>query len=300
MRLTSRSRPAALLLSLISALVLVSGLTVATAPSASAGDVKICKVKIGGVTKYVVCGGGTTGTPGNPAGGGEVSEPPCDLTQSPYNEFCEGTVACWGNNPAANDEDAVADELGTKPGDDYHVAYKACADGSDEWYWTKDDEGPTTEELALEAYGQLRFPDFTMMFNPPGRTFVNLDTWWWAQGANDDPLIGTAALGVRAVAEPDHMEVDPGDGRGAFNCRFVTEKSDECVHTYRRASVRGTTTDAEGRRAYAGRMRLVYTVRFEIDGAPLEVEGVPTGFTSDWIETPVPVLEIQTVVRPRR
>jgi hypothetical protein len=46
------------------------------------------------------------------------------------------------------------------------------------------------------------------------------------------------------------------------------------------------------------RMRLVYTVRFERNGAPMAVTGAPTEFGSPWREGPVPVREVQTVVKP--
>ena len=284
--------------------ILMAGLVVWSAPTATAEP---CPTPIEGTNDYdYSCmtdppGPGPGTPPGNGGGGGE---PTCEFTGS-YDEFCEGTAACWGNNPAANAPEDVADELGPKPDDpDAHAAYKSCRrpDGStyDEWYWATAG-GPSLSELAQRAYGALNFPVFTPTFNPPTRTYVNLDTWWWADGATATELIGSSALGVRALATPDHMDVDPGDGSGVFTCDFVTAKADDCVHAYRRASNRGTATAPDGSKAYPARMRLVWTVRFERNGEPLTVPpGVPTAFSSPWRGTAVPVREIQTIVVPGR
>lgn len=282
----------------LTAVAVVLGLTVLFAAPAQA---ELCEVTDSqGKVTYVECapGGGTT-TPPPGGGGGSGGGPSCDLSKEPYTEFCHGNAACWGNNPSPNTEDDLGDRIGPKPGDDYHIAFRSCDDGEDKWYWTKDD-APSREELARRAYGALQVPDFTPTFNPPTRTYVNLDTWWWAQGAGTDELVGSAANGIRALATPDHMEVDPGDGSGVFRCEFSTAKSDECAHTYRRASYAGKAVAADGSKAYPARMRLVWDVRFEDDGAPLVIGGLPTSLASPWQGAPVPVREIQTVVVPRR
>jgi hypothetical protein len=281
---------------LLAMIGMIIGVLVMTTPAQAAK----CPYYDKEANKIVYCnaeGGGGQDDGGGGDGGSQ--EPTCDLSNEPYTEFCKGTLACWGNNPAGNSEEDVADELPPKPGDDYHVAYRNCEDGSDTWYWSKDGEGPSIEELAQIAFGELVFPEYTLTFNPPRRTYVNLDTWWWAQGATTEELIGTAALGVRALATPNRMEVDPGDGSGVFSCEFVTAKSDDCTYTYRRASVRGSAAADDGSPAYPARMRLVYDVRFEVDGTPLTLDDLPTSFSSPWQDQPVPVREIQTVVRPR-
>jgi hypothetical protein len=43
-------------------------------------------------------------------------------------------------------------------------------------------------------------------------------------------------------------------------------------------------------------MRLVYQVRFEVNGTPLEVAGLPATLESPWQTTSVPVAEIQALV----
>lgn len=296
------TRPAGVMVSLVT--VIAFGLGLVLVP-ASEAEAKVCGwIVVGGDMNYVVCEPGDDDTGTKPPGGGDT-EPTCDLDQDPFDQFCEGTSACWGNNPAANDEEAVAEELGPKPDDpDAHVAFKDCrrADGSTyhKWYWATADDGATLSELAQRAFGRLKVPAFTPTFNPPTRTFVNLDTWWWAEGATTADVVGSAALGVRALATPDHMEVDPGDGSEVFSCDFATSKSDECIYTYRRASNRGSATAPDGSKAYAARMRLVYNVHFEHNGNPLKLDGLPTGLTGDWSNTAVPVREIQTVVIPRR
>jgi hypothetical protein len=92
---------------------------------------------------------------------------------------------------------------------------------------------------------------------------------------------------VVAVAEPDHLEVDPGDGSGTISCDFVVNESDERTHTYQRASGDG---------GYPARARLVYDVHFEQKGSLIEPEGLPDTFESPWEETAVPVTEVQSNV----
>lgn len=293
-----RVRPVRLA-TLAAAVVVMTGALVAVAGSSANADPKLCEITVGGKVKYVVCDS-VPGTPGNP-GGGNGPAPKCELTES-YPTYCKSDdVACLLNDPALNDQEDVDEDAGPRPeGDDYHVAYESCSDGSGrDWFWTTG-ETVSREDLALQAFGELEFPAFTVAFNPPARTYVNLATWWWAQGAGTDDLVGSAAGGIRALATPDHMEVDPGDGSGVLRCDFRTAKSDDCSHTYRRASYAGTAKASDGSRAYPARMRLVWDVRFEDDGAPLVLDGLPTSFVSPWQGAAVPVREIQTVVIPGR
>jgi hypothetical protein len=261
---------------------------------ASAGE---CVDETTGQIKYCSDSPGTNPGTGNPSdSGGGSSQPSCEYTGS-YNEFCEGTAACWGNNPAANSEDAVADELGPKPDDEEaHPAYKKCQrpDGTtyDDWYWATPGDGPTLAELAQRAFGALRIPAFAATFNPPTATYVNLDTWWWAQGVEDGPLVGSSALGLRAIATPQYMQIDPGDGSGVQRCTFSVTKSDTCVYVYRRSS------DRLPGKAYPARMRLQYGVTFERNGTPLTIPGAPNALASPWQPVSVPVREVQTVTRP--
>ena len=277
------------LVGLVCVVVLGGGLTGLMAVPAAAEECPYIDETTGEIV-YCDEDPGEPGEPGDPGGGG--GEPSCEFVGS-YNEFCEGEAACWGNNPAANDEEDVADELGPKPDDpDVNVAYKECRrpDGSiyDEWYWATPGDGPTLAELAQRAYGSLRTPAYTPTFNPPNASYVNLDTWWWAEGAGGGEINGTPALGLVAIASPNRMEIDPGDGSGIMSCDFQTSKSDACSYVYHRSSRGGP---------YPARMRLVYDVRFERNGAVVNVgDAAPNSLSSPWAEAPIPVREIQSVV----
>lgn len=292
-----RALVVALMAAVISAGLLVFAATPASACGTSGGTTD-------NTTEYgTVCPGddATGGDGGDGDGGDGSSEPTCDLSTAPFTEFCEGTKACWGNDPAANDEEKGEGlGAGPKPSDEHHLAYKACDDGTDEWFWSTDQEGPSTADLAREAVGSLTFPTYSLVFNPPTRTIVNLPTWFWAQGATTETLVGTSAGTVRAIATPDRMEVDPGDGSGVTTCPFVVTRSDECSYTYTRASVRGTATAADGSKAYPARVRLVYDLVIEDGGTAITVAGIPDVFTSPWQQMAVPVREVQTLSRPNR
>lgn len=261
---------------------------------ASAGQ---CLNKETGRLEYCDTNPGTTPVGATEPEGGS-STPTCVYSGS-YTEFCEGTAACWGNNPAANRPEAVADELGPKPDDpEAQAAYKKClrADGTtyDDWYWATPGDGPTLAELAQRAFGALQIPVFTATFNPPTRTFVNLDTWWWAEGVGAEPLVGSSALGLRAIATPQYMQIDPGDGGAVKRCDFTVTRSDACTYVYRRSS------DRLPGKVYPARMRLQYGVTFERNGAPLTIPGAPDALASPWTAVDVPVREVQTLSRPSR
>jgi hypothetical protein len=155
-----------------------------------------------------------------------------------------------------------------------------------DWIWYTPDE-PSIQELAWEAYGRLVIPEFRLAFNPSEQAIIFVDTWWWAEGAGDGAVRGSSAAGLVAVAEPDRLEVDPGDGSGTIVCGWVTAKCDTCTHAYQKASAGG----------YPARARLVYGVHFEQNGQVLDVPGLPETLESGWEETTVPVHEVQAIVR---
>lgn len=264
------------------AAVLGAGVVVLTPAAAHA---ELCEVTVDNQIKLVDC----DTVPGNgdddadETGGGSGGEPSCEI--EPGDNACYEGESCLINDPAKADLELIADDLGPKPGEDYHPAFRGC--GSDNvWYWSND-EGPSVEDLALEAYGSLPFPTFTPAFNPPGRTLVNLPTWWWAADASSADLTASAGS-VTVMAEPHRMQVDPGDGSEPLACGFVTSQSDDCAHTYRRAQSNG----------YTARIRLVWNVSFTDADGPITLAGLPTTFTSPWQATTVPVREVQTVVIP--
>lgn len=232
-------------------------------------------------------------------------EPSCDLSlveglgRADASQWCEGENACFANIPSAiypDPEDWPEDP----PTEDAVYIFKECRDPDGEviyadWIWHVPDQ-PPPEELAWDAYGQLRTPAFTLAFNPDHRTYVSLETWWWVDGPGDGEIIGTSDLGIRAVGEPSHIEANPGDGSPTFTCPWTTTESDACTYVYNRASVTGSATAPDGSPAYPAEARLHYTVRFEQNGAPLDLEGLPDSLESPWMETPVPVAEIQATV----
>lgn len=251
---------------------------------------------IDGELVYGWCEDGETEDPGDEDGD---SEPSCDLNQAPPDSgadewaWCEGEYACHAF-------EAYADPEGEPPSKDAVWIFKTCygPDGKQayqEYQWYEADE-PSLEELAWEAYGNLQLPNYSLEFNPPETTYVTLATWWWADGPGNGEITGTSAGPVVAIATPDRVDVDPGDGSDPVECGWVTSKSDDCRYTYKKASVSGGTTASDGSPAYPARSRLVYEVRFENNGTVMDLPGLPTTIETDWQGTPVPVAEIQGFV----
>lgn len=283
--------------------VVLAFLTTTAWSGAAADECQVVEVtrSDGSVEYRTVCPeDGDEGTR-DPGDGGAGGGPTCDLStvegvaNYPY---CVGTTACAVNNPSTLGEDAWPMEERPSPDHIYTWTWCESADGEVEYWWSwylPEEQGPSLTELAQQAFGALRTPTYDVGFNPPRRAVVGVPTWFWADAAVDGPITGSSALGVVAIGEPDRLEVDPGDGSGVLTCPFTTTESDACSHTYGRSSVHGTA-GADREPAYAVRMRLVYDVRFENAGAPLELPGLPTTLESAWQQTAVPVVEIQSVV----
>jgi len=155
---------------------------------------------------------------------------------------------------------------------------------------------PPLVDQAREAFGQLVVPKATLVFNPPGRTLVNFDTWFWAQDLSVAELRGTSAFGLVAVATPGTLVITPGDGSAPLSCSWVTVKSDACAHAYRRSSVGGSVRGASGAPAYEASGKATWTVRFEQNDAPVVVAGAPTELTGPELTVAVVVAEVQTLV----
>jgi hypothetical protein len=286
---------------------LVAGTTLAAAPATAA----LCGHWVAnaeGEMTYQTFECGTEDTAG-PGGGGGGSTVTCYRgRQASFNydvSFCSGELSCYRFIPPPTAEDPAAwpeRPAGVDPTASY--ANQACftqppeeALVSNEYIWVT----PSEQDIAAQvdvAFGALVAPAFSLGFNPPTRAVVNLPTWFWAAGAGGGAVTGSSAGGLVAVATPDHLEVDPGDGSGSFRCAWAVTASDTCAYTYPRSSA-GEPAVADLGPAYQAQMRLVYTVRFELNGAPFEVAGLPTEFTSTWQTTPVPVAEIQSLVGSR-
>lgn len=279
MTIRTKSSPARYLVFLLAAVLVATGFSALSTTAANAArtcvEYKAVKLDNGDIVNTCVKYSG--GSTGDNSETGPVGPPPCNLDEAPYTEFCSGTSACWGNDPAAVQKPKELEGV-PKPEEDSHVVYKECRrqDGSifDLWSWSTK-AGPSVADRITTARGLLKAPVFTASFNPPTRTIVNLPTWWWAEGAPTGRIVGTPAFGVVAIATPNRMIVDPGDGSGAFSCPISTTKSDACSYTYRRASNLGSVRGADDARAYPAEVRLVYDVSFEDNGRPLDVAGLP-------------------------
>ncbi|RIQ13303.1 hypothetical protein [Jiangella rhizosphaerae] len=283
---------------------LVAGALLVTASTASADCVLIPETHPDGSTTWTEdCSdsGGDDGedTGGDNGGGGE-QEPTCDLSQVEGEgpptavQWCMGEEACWGNIPSLNPPETWEDLAGgPSPGEGYIVTFVVCypsnPGGTWQWILPPEEQGPSLWDLAWQAFGNIATPDFTLAFSPPNRSFVNLDTWYWAEGPGDGEIIGESTGAVNAIATPDRIEVDPGDGSGVLQCPFTVAESDACHHVYAHASV----DHPDG---YPARMRLVYDISFTNNGEPLELDGLPTTLESPWVDGPLPVAEAQSIV----
>ena len=239
----------------------------------------------------VVCPGDAGGSSGGSSG---PVGPSCVL--SGLNDYCIGTSVCWSNVPSALPVESWP--VDSRPSVDAIYTYQSCdPDPSGTltgWSWYTPPQ-ISAAQAAREAFGLLATPGFTVGFNPPGRAVVGVPTWLWAQTAQVGVITGSSALGVVALGEPAGLEVDPGDGSGVLDCPWSTAASGVCAYTYSRSSV-GQPVGAGGQPAYTARMRLVYRVRFENNGAPFVVAGLPATLESPWQTASVPVAEIQALV----
>ncbi|TDC53634.1 hypothetical protein E1212_05560 [Jiangella ureilytica] len=303
---------------LLLAAVTLVGTTVITLVQVSPAAAEDCWQQVEtspGVYEYVnTCAGddgegeGDDGGDGGDDGGGST-EPECYLGREDIFDYdwsyCEGELSCyvysppptaptpedWPEKPAGTPDGAVYAVLTcfTQPPEEDVVIYENL--------WLEPPEDVINwEQEAVQAFGQLVAPDFDLAFNPPAKSYVTLDTWYWAEGATDGEIEGTSAAGLVATATPERLEVQPGDGSGTLNCPFSVTQSDACSYVYEKASVNGTAT-VDGEPAYAGQARLVYTVRFEFNGEIMEIAGAPTVFETPWEGTPIPVAEIQAIVQ---
>ena len=302
-----RARFAALLLGLMALLVAVPGLVLpglALPAAAAPGDG--CQLveageENGEIVYETVCPGDEGGGDGTPGGGGGGGAPTCDLSTvqgvADY-PFCVGTTACAVNNPSSLPEESWPME--ERPSPEHIYTWRWCETAAGEvdyeWSWyLPEEEGPSLEELAQQAFGALAPPTFGVGVNPPRQSVVGLPTWFWAATAQPGGLTGSSAGGVVALAAPDRLEVDPGDGSGVRSCPWTTAEADACTHTYARSSATAGGTSDVGP-AYTARMRLVYDVTFQNNGAPLTLPGLPTTLESAWVTGAVPVAEIQSIV----
>lgn len=260
-------------------------------------------------SKYICRSNGpapTTPPPVDGGGNGEVVTPPtCNLSaleghgyDNPSAPYCAENMTCLVVDLFA----PVAMPDGEKPNEDSKPRVEICRGplggviGIGNAFWSDDEPAPPTLlEQATEAIGNIDLGTATVNVSPPGRSLVNLDTWFWITGARQR-VSGSSAFGLVAIATFRSLGVDPGDGSGTFRCdSFPTtaaEAEQSCRHQYRKASGRAG--------AYTVRVTSVYDLRFEVNGAQVEVQGAPATLDGPSATAPLRVVEAQTVVRPNR
>ena len=244
------------------------------------------------------CGGRTPPPPGSSPPPGVGGPPPCDLVDPAT--FCRGQLACWYSDQIV----PLAPPTEPKPTPNSVMKAIYCYQGGIPtgedvvWYDPAQPPVPTPLQLAQQAFGALRIPTGTLAFQPSGQTLVGFRTSLWVAGLPSGPLTGSSALGMVAIATPDHLVVDPGDGSGKRTCPWATAAttSGGCAYTYQTASVLGTAR-VGGLPAYAATAQAVWAVHFEQNGNVIAIAGAPTQLTSPAWTTAVPVSEIQSLVQ---
>lgn len=231
----------------------------------------------------------------------EASGPSCDLSVWPYVEFCFNGEPCWANVPSPYEEELWPEPHRPQSETAVFTQYECMgSDGEPNfdvgWIDTEDIELPG---WGWDAYGQLLTPEFYLSFDPADMTYVGVETSFMVHGLGDGDItgevIGSTAGPLQATGTLSHVEIDPGDGSGTFNCR-PRLRSNECAHVYLQTSQGQVAYDLEDRPSFAVQARLVYDVTFTVDGEETDMPGVPEQLESPWNGTVVPVGEIQVLV----
>jgi len=237
----------------------------------------------------------TPGRDGRDASGAGTGTPSCTLV--PPATYCVGGAACYI-------KDSVVPFLPPKspppkPDADWVVRICVNADGSGggEAIWLTDDlpVEPPLSVQAAEAVGQLRLPRIRFETDPPVRSIVNIETRFTATGDVGDPLTGSSAFGLVAIATLETWHVETGDGT-TLSCSVRDAATDACAHTYARASVGQAGRDGEGRPAYAVRSYGTWAIAYEVNGDPVDIPEAPQAIDGPVTTVPVAVAEIQSVV----
>ncbi|GGO04614.1 hypothetical protein [Microbispora bryophytorum] len=225
---------------------------------------------------------------------------------------------------AGLDYDVDLDRFGEKIGDKgqwWGAAYDAgnpdgasCAAGLEPLIWVPEGTAPaggiTLEQLMQIARAALTVPEPKIKLSPDAKSYVNLGTWVWLDGAEAAPRSVTATLpGVMTAtvtATPDHLEIDPGtkedDRAQVFKDCGTTGKpyvkgadkdgkgEPECGVIYRHSSV-----DLPGK-VYTLTVTSVWTVvgngNQGGEAVPFAYDPIQVAATRD-----VPVGEVQSIVK---
>jgi len=225
------------------------------------------------------------------------------LSMSPNDDwplYCDGYALCMFR-PPVEDREAAA-ELATqlKPGSPGYVVERFCIDNngrggplSDGWDYFIGGvpPGPGMAARMVEAYGNLAAPAARIGHSPNVDAVVNLDSWFWLDGAPFAEFDGTPAFSVVAVGEPVDITWTYGDrGSDVDSCPDNGRPQvKSCAwHVYPRSSGSEPT--------HAFRVTAVrhYTVRYEMFGLPLVIPpGVPTAFDAAPVAVDLGVVETQ-------
>lgn len=231
-----------------------------------------------------------------------VDAPSCDIASASPSTFCMGTTPCFYKDTVVPYSEPPPPPPAPTPGADWRV--RMCflpgtpgggPTGTQEWVGQAP-LPPSQLDQSLEATGRIDMPEATLSFNQTVRTLVSLDTWFWAHGLKGEPLRGSGAFGLVAVATPDRLEIRPGDGSAVRRCAWVIAKSDGCSYAYRRSSAGGSERALDGRAAYQASGTAIWSLHFELGGATVIIPGAQTELRGPEMTAPVVVAEVQTIV----
>jgi hypothetical protein len=295
----------------LAVLLLVPGLGMVALDPASAGQCQMERILVqagdGNVQyqrKQVCPVGVTPGTSPVVVTGA----PSCDITSASPATFCLGSTPCYYRSSVVPYSPPAAPP--PTPGAPWRVRYCLTPGQSGTAGWVplamwvgQAPQPPPLRDQAVEAAGQIKMPSAVLSFNPTVRTLVNLDTWFWAQGLSPGVLRGSSALGLVAYATPDRLEVTPGDGSAVRTCPWVTvrpqvpaDQSGPCSYAYFRSSIGGSARGPDGGPAYEASAQAFWSLRFELNGAPVQIAGAPSELPGPVMTTAVEVGEVQTLV----
>ena len=230
-----------------------------------------------------------------------VVAPLCDIASAYPSTFCYGSTPCYYSDNLTPYSPPATPE--PTPGATWHVRRCLISGplGTADWdelaLWIgQAPEPPSQIDQSVEAIGRIDMPEARLSFNPTTRTLVNLDTWFWAQDLKAEPLRGTGAFGLVAVATPYQLEINHGDGSAVQRCGWVIAKSDACSYVYQRSSAGGPVSAPDGRAAYQASGSAIWSLHFELGGVPVIIPGALTELRGPEMTSPVVVAEVQTLV----
>jgi hypothetical protein len=215
--------------------------------------------------------------------------------------YCSGDDdLCMFRPPVEDREDAAELAAQLKPGSPGYVVERFCIydngtgppfDEGADYFIGGVPPGPGMAARMLEAYGNLVAPAAQIGHSPNADAVVNLDSWFWLDGAPFAEFAGTPAFSVVAVGEPVDITWTYGDGGSDVDICPANGQPQvkSCAsHVYPRSS---GSEPADAFRVTAARH---YTVRYEMFGLPLVIPpGVPTAFDAAPVAVDLPVVETQ-------